>query len=60
MAAKKNPRIRIYKLTDAVSLEIDGKEHEISPAIAKMVGDSLFKTGCDVEAVVQARPKEAQ
>lgn len=42
-------RIQVSKslLDDAVFLTIDGVQHELSPLMAKELGEALYKTGAD-------------
>lgn len=48
--ASKDKKVTIEKTATRVVLKVDAVELQMSPTLAKELGDKLFKCGCDVEA----------
>lgn len=46
----KEPHIEVYKDDRFVYIKVDGREVKIRPEVAAALGESLFKTSCDVLA----------
>ena len=45
---EKDPHVKILKSEREVFLVIDGNEYVMSPALARTLGENLFKTGTGV------------
>lgn len=53
MAQRDGSRVTIEKTQDRVVLKVDSMELKMSPALARELGEKLYKCGCDVEATSQ-------